>query len=126
MRRRATGEQQAGLGEPIEPAAQLGGGPLRHLPDQLIAEFAAHHRADLRDLLDQRPEPVDARDQGGVQGGRDRQRRRWAGCQCGGAVAAFKHRLGQLLDEQRYAVGALDDFVHGGAGETGVAGETLD
>ena len=51
-----------------------------------------------------------------------------ARCQHGDpvAVAAFEHRFGQLLDEQRNAVGALDDLVDGLAGETGIAGEPLD
>ena len=88
------------------------------------------HRADLRDLLGDRPEPVEPRDQRGMQGGRDRQGRQRARRQYRSdpvvAIAAFEHRLGQLLDEQRHAVGALDDLVDDLAGETGIAGEPLD
>jgi hypothetical protein len=42
------------------------------------------------------------------------------------AIGAFEHRLRQLLDEQRHAVGALDDLVDNLLGETGIASEALD
>jgi hypothetical protein len=42
------------------------------------------------------------------------------------AIATFKHRLSQLFDEQRHAVGALDDVVDDLTGETGIACEPVD
>ena len=81
-------------------------------------------------LLGDRPEPIEPRDQRGVQGGGDREVRQRARRQYRRdpvvAIAAFEHRLGQLLDKQRHAVGALDDLVDGLAGEAGIAGEPLD
>ena len=41
-------------------------------------------------------------------------------------TTGFEHGLGQLLDEQRYAVGALDNLVDDVVGEAGVAGKPLD
>ena len=62
--------------------------------------------------------------------GRDRERRQRARRQHRRdpvvATAGFEHRLGQLLDEQRHAVGALDDLVDDLAGKAGIAGEPLD
>jgi hypothetical protein len=79
----------------------------------------------LRDFLGDRSQPIDSGDQRGVQGNRDGRCRRWRRCRHG-ATAAFDDRLGQLLDEERDAVGALDDRVEGLAGETGIVGEPLD
>lgn len=59
-------EQQPGTGEPVEPRPHLGAGTLRHLLDQVVAEFATDDRADLPDLLRDRPEPIEPRDQRGV------------------------------------------------------------
>jgi len=42
------------------------------------------------------------------------------------AIGAFEDRFGQLFDEERHAVGALDDLVDDLARETGIAGELLD
>ena len=65
-----------------------------------------------------------------MQGGGDREARQRARRQYRGdpvvAIAAFQHRLGQLFDEQRHAVGALDDLVDDLAGEAGIAGKPLD
>ena len=38
---------------------------------------------------------------------------------------AFQHRLGQFLDEQRHAVGALDDLRDDLGGERRIAGQPL-
>jgi len=77
---------------------QLGCRPSRHCLDQVVAELAACDRADLRDFFGDRPESIQTRDQRGMQGGRDRSGRRWAGRQYRGnpvfALAAFENRLG--------------------------------
>ena len=67
-------------------------------------------RADLRNLLGGRAEPIQPRHQRGVQRGRH-----WAPAapareSAGSGAAALQHRLGQLLDEQRHPVRALDDL----------------
>jgi hypothetical protein len=41
-------------------------------------------------------------------------------------MGTFEHRLRQLFDEQRHAVGALDDLFDDLVGKTGIAGEALD
>src|SRR3977135_3093286 len=41
------------------------------------------------------------------------------------AIAGLEHRFGQLFDEQRHAVGALDDLGDGLAGKAGIAGKPL-
>src|SRR6266545_1306427 len=65
-----------------------------------------------------------------MQGGWYREVGQRARCQDPGdpavAIAAFEHCLGQLFDEQRDTVGAVEDFVDGLAGEAGIAGESLD
>jgi hypothetical protein len=63
LRGDAATEQQSGLGETIEPEPQVGRHPLCHLLDQVVAEFAANHRTDLRDLFGNRSKPVEAGDQ---------------------------------------------------------------
>jgi hypothetical protein len=42
------------------------------------------------------------------------------------AIGAFEHRLRQFLDEQRHAVGALDNLYDELIREPGIAGEALD
>ena len=73
-----------------------------------MGELAADRGADLRHLLDG-GEAVEARHQRIVQRRRDRERRQGAGELIAVAgvreQAGFEHRLGQLLDEQRHAVG---------------------
>src|SRR5215471_18558724 len=70
-RRDAAAEQQPGFAEPVEPSPQLAGWALRHQLDQVVAELAANDCADLPDLLGDRPEPVEACNQGGMKGSRD-------------------------------------------------------
>ena len=44
-----------------------------------LSKFAAEHRADLGDLVARRPDPVEPRNQRGIEHGRDGEhRRRWA------------------------------------------------
>ena len=73
-----------------------------------MRELPANHGADLRDLLD-RPEAVQASHQEVMKRRRDRQPRQGAGKLPAVArvreQARFQHGLGQLLDEQRHAVG---------------------
>ena len=110
MRQRTTAEEQPGTGQAVECRPEVRLRPLRHRLDQLVPEFAADHRSDLRDLLGDRAEPIEPRNQRSVQGGRDRKGRRRAACEHDGAFGAFQHRLRQLLDKQRHPVGTLDDL----------------
>jgi len=65
-----------------------------------------------------------------VQGGRNRKPRHWPGQLV--AVAGFHEdstfddRLGQLFDEQRYAIGTLDDLVGNLLGQRLAAGQVRD
>ena len=126
MRQRTTAEEQPGTGQAVECRREVRLRPLRHRLDQLVRESAADHRSDLRDLLGDRAEPIEPRNQRSVQGGRDRKGRRRAACEHDGAFGAFQHRLRQLLDEQWHAIGAVDDPVDDLAREAGIAGEPLD
>ena len=77
--------------------------------------MAADRGAGLGHFLDGRI-AVEPRHQRILEGRRDRQRRQWANQCVPVAVVAqqarFENRLGQLLDEQRHAVGAGNDLVH--------------
>ena len=107
----------------------------RHLAEgregrqQLVAEHAPERRGQLGDLLHRR-ELVEARHQRIVQRGRDRQRRQRAGQHV--AVARIdqqvrlQDRLGQLLDEQRHAVGPGDDLLDHLERQRLAAGDALD
>ena len=129
MRSDAAAKQQSRIAELIQRGLQLLLRTLRHRLDQFIGKLAAEHRADLRNLLGGRPEPVEASHQRGMQGRRHRQRRKRCRRQHRGNPVslrgAFQHRLGQLLDKQRHAVGALDDLRDDIGGERGIAGQLL-
>ena len=85
--------------------------------------------ADLQDFA-RRAEPVDARHQRSLQRGRDRQLLHRLLEHVAVLVLvqllAFEHRFGQLLDEQRHAVGALDDLVEKLRRQRFAAGDVLD
>ena len=102
---------------------------LRHRLDQFIGKLAAEHRADLRDLLGRRSEPVEPRHQRGMQGRRHRQRgKRCRSQHRGNPVAlrgAFQHCLGQFLDKERHPVGALDDLRDHLSSKRGIAGQSM-
>jgi hypothetical protein len=78
-----------------------------------VPELTANRRADLRDFLG-RGEPVEARHQRVLQGGRNRQRRqRTAQAVARRRIlqqARLHHSLRQFFDEQRDAVRFADDF----------------
>ena len=82
--------------------------------EQLLTELASQRGRDLRHLL-ARHDPVQARHQGILQRSRNRARRQRARQEVAIArvlqEARLEHGLGQLLDKQRYAVGALDDVL---------------
>ncbi len=114
LRRHALPEQQACLNETVERRPQLRLGLARHRRQQRMRELPPDRRPDLRHLLG-RAEPVEPRHQRGVQACRDRQgRRRNRRNRAPGRALALRlqHRLRHLLDEQRNAVGALDDLRH--------------
>ena len=94
-----------------------------------MGELAADHGGDLGHLLDRR-EAVEAGHQRVVQGRRDRERRQRAGQLVAvagvGEQAGFEHRLGQLLDEQRHAVGARHDLLEDLGRQRLAAGDALD
>jgi hypothetical protein len=79
-----------------------------------VAELAADHGGGLGDLLD-RGEAVETGHQRILEGRRDGQGRERAGELAAVAgideQAGLEHRLGQLFDEQRHAVGARHDLV---------------
>jgi hypothetical protein len=94
--------------------------------DQLIAELAPERGADLSDLLDRR-EAIEPRHQRVAQRRRDRQ----GACapdifpSIAGIpeVSGFQDRLGQLLDEQRHAVGLAEDLFQQIRGQSLAAGQ---
>src|SRR6516165_9655231 len=78
LRHDSAAEQEPGLDEPVKPSPKLVARPLCYLFDQLVAELAPDRRPDLRDLLSDWPEPIEPRDQRGVQCGGDCKGRQWA------------------------------------------------
>ncbi len=113
IRRRVARHDEFGAHQVVERRGELRLGHLQHLGEQAQRELAADQRADLRDLLGRR-EPVEARHQRVLQGRRDReQRQRALQPVAVGRVleqARLHDGLGQLLDEQRDAVGLADDL----------------
>jgi len=81
---------------------------------QFVMEFATRDGADLCHLPDRR-QPIKTRHQRRVQRCRDRQSRQRTFENILAIPfpqqSAFQHRLGQLLDEQRHAIGARKDLV---------------
>ena len=85
--------------------------------EQLERERAADHRGELGDFL------------GGAQARQPRRQRvaeRRRQLAPVARLAALEHRPGQLLDEQRHAVGLGDDVLLDAGGERRVAGQQLD
>jgi hypothetical protein len=85
-----------------------------HGGEELVRELAPDHGPDLRDLPDGR-QAVEPGHQRVLQRRRDRERRQRADRdEPVGALpqeARFEHDLGQLLDEQRHALGLGEDLV---------------
>lgn len=79
LRRHAALEQQPGIDEPAERTRQFPIVPLPYCSQQLVGEIAPDRRAELQDLLRRRAEPIEACDQGSMQGRRDCRR----GCRNG-------------------------------------------
>src|SRR5262249_13816067 len=112
FRRTSTANNQLGADQPIERPPQLRlveGGQRRN---QLVGELAANTCADLRHYFGP-AETVEAGHERVLQRRRDRQRK----YRCSkfelavglSQVARFEDRLGQFLEEQRYAVGLIQD-----------------
>ena len=95
--------------------------------EQVPAELAPDRCADLRDLLD-RGEAIEPRHQRVAQGQRDRQGAGAPGIFPAIAgipeVCRFEDRLGQLLDEQRHAVGLAEDLLEQVRGQRLATGES--
>ena len=70
LRRSALDKQEVGVGKPIQRRLQRRLVQLRDIAQQRIGEIASKHRADLRHLT-RRPEPIEARGEGLLQGRRD-------------------------------------------------------
>ena len=110
----AAPEDQPGAGELVERRRQLALARARHGGQQLVGELPADHGPDLRRRPGRGAEPVEPRHERGVERGRHCQGGRRARGESSGrpAPAGLEHRLGQLLDEQRHPVRALDDLGH--------------
>ena len=113
MRRRARG-RTASRRRRVDRARvrNSASGTLRHRLDQFVAEFAADHRADLRDFLGGGPSRSSRAISEACRVARHRERGSGHAPTARRRLRAgtFQHRLGQFLDEQRHAVGALDDL----------------
>ena len=109
LRRRAAPEHQLGIDQLLQGLLQIALAQWRHRGQQRIGELAPDRRTDLRHLLD-RSEAVEARHQRVVQGRGNRERRQRVLLGVGDQPR-FQHGLGQLLEEQRHAVGPRDDLV---------------
>ena len=94
-----------------------------------MGELAADHGADLSDFA-HAAEAIETGHEGVVQGRRDRERRQQAGelemVARGDEQTRLQHHLGQLLDEQRHAVGARDDLLEDLGRQSPGAGDPRD
>ena len=113
IRRDAVAEDQLRSDQLVETRAQLILGPVGDRGEQRMGKLAADHRPELRHLL-HRGEAVEPRHQRIVQRCRNRERRQRARkfvvIARVGQKTGFHHRLGQLLDEQRRAIGLGHDL----------------
>ena len=129
MRRHAGAEHEARLRQPVQQLAQLGLRPPRNGSEQLVGELPADRGADLGDLPG-RAEPVQARHQGAMQGGRHGGARQRRGGERSAHVGLLRigldHRPGELLDEERHTRRALDDLLDHPARERRIARNALD
>ena len=129
LRGLAAAEHQLRADEPVESLLQPVVRLLGHGAEQRIGELAADGGADLGDLAYRR-QPVEPGHQRVVQGGRDRQRRQRAVERVTPVLlaqqAAFDNGLGQLLEEQRHAVGAGEDLLEDLGRQRLAAGRPLD
>ena len=113
-------KQQLGLDQPGERVLQHLIGQPGDRRQQFVGKLAADRGADLQHLA-RRAEPVDARHQRGLQRGRNGELLHRLV-----ELFALEHRLGQFLDEQRHAVGALDDLLEQRLRQRLAAGDVLD
>jgi hypothetical protein len=104
----AAPQDQPGFEKPGHRVPQLVVAHRGHRRQQLVRELAADAGAGLGHLLDER-QAIQPRQQRIVEGRGNRERRQRAGQLVAVArvpeEAGLEHRLGQLLDEQRHAVG---------------------
>src|SRR5262245_40057524 len=106
-------KQQTCLNNPVERRAEFRLCLARYRSYQRMRELSPNHRSDLRHLLG-RPEPIQARHQGGVQSRRDRKSRRRNGRSrtlSRASAFRFQYHLRHLFNEQGNAVAALDDLL---------------
>jgi hypothetical protein len=111
--RQAAAEDQLGVHQLIERALQTILVQATHGSQQIVRELTPDCGTDLGHLLDRR-KTIQARHQRILEGRGNRQRRQGAfelpvitGVS---QQTGFQHRLGQLLDEQRHAVGLGHDL----------------
>jgi len=127
--RHAALKDQAGIDEALKRFLERFFSEFTDRSCQLVGKLATDRGADLGNPLYCRAEPVEGRHKRRLQ-------RRWhtephRGHRRGNLPAAlgagFEHCLGHFLDEERYAVGALDDLGdHIRRQQGGLADETLD
>jgi hypothetical protein len=107
--RLAAAPHEVGCAERVECGAQRWLRRTRYPGDEIVGELAAENRARLRHLA-RRGEPVEAGHQRGLQAARHGELRKGPIQRPVVAVlaqqAGLQHRAGDLLDEQRHAVGA--------------------
>jgi hypothetical protein len=122
-------EDQLGSEEPAESGLQLVLGKAGDGTQQRVGKLASDRRADLRHMPHRR-QAVEPRQQRVVQTRRDRE---WRQCAVEHIAIAFlaeqaalQYALGQFLDKQRHAVGAVDDLVDYLIGQRFAAGDLLD
>jgi hypothetical protein len=122
-------KQEPGIAELIQRGLQLLLRTLRERRDQFIGELAADHRANLRNLLGNRVEPIEPRHQRCVQACGDSQRRgrnrsrnplRFA------LALRLQHRLRHFFHEQRDAVSAFDDVLPDARGQRLIVSDAVD
>ena len=106
-------KDQLGVDKPHERVPQLFFGQRGHVGNQAVGELPPYGCSNLRHVLHGR-QSIEARRERRMQRRRDGKRRQWPGELIAVShllqQSAFEHRLGQLFDEQRNAVGAGDNL----------------
>ena len=114
IRRHAALEHQLGTNQAQQRGLQSILGKARNRAQQRIGKLASDRRAGLRHQPHRR-RPIQPRQQRRIQARRDRERRQnpveQVTIRLRSQQSALQHALGQFLDKQRHAIGAVGDLV---------------
>ena len=126
VRRHPAADHETGPDKLVESGQEVLVPSLPDRGEQVVGELPSDGRTDLSDLLRGRAKAVEARHQQGLQGRRHRGAGPRRDARRAGRALRFDHRLGQFLDEQRHAVGSVQDLGHELGRQSPLAGDPID